>query len=137
MLSRFKPVLPVLKGDADIRFGLCAMGPVEDGDEITWMRVWLWQQEGKKVAACFGTSGKHPGAHPLAPTERLPFKGDKGWMIQTQLEPGSKQFSKGKPALAMAMAMVKHRDGSTGVEHWSQAVMVGKQELRADGYRRR
>ena len=108
------------------------MGPVADGDEITWMRVWLWQQDGKKLAACFGTSGKHPGAHPLAPTERLPFKSKKDWMIQTQLEPGSKQFSKGKPALAMAMAMVKHSDGSTGVEHWSQAVMVGKQELRAD-----
>ena len=55
-------------------------------------------------------------------------------MIQTQLEPGSKQFSKGKPALAMAM--VKHKDRSTDVEHWSQAVIVGKQELRADGYRR-
>jgi hypothetical protein len=33
--------------------------------------------------------------------------------------------------------MVKHKDGSTDVEQWSQAVMVGKQELRADGYRRR
>jgi hypothetical protein len=137
MLSKFKPVLPVLKGEAGERFGLCAMGPVADGDELTFLRVWLWQQDGKKLAVCFGTSGKHPGAHPLAPTERLPFRGKKGWMIQTQLEPGSKQFSKGKPALAMAMAMVKHKDGSTDVEHWSQAVMVGKQELRADGYRRR
>jgi hypothetical protein len=36
----------------------------------------------------------------------------------------------------MAMAMVKHSDGSTGVEQWSQAVTVGKQELRADGYKR-
>jgi hypothetical protein len=114
------------------------MGPVDaGGDEIVWMRVWLWQQDGKKVAACFGTSGEHPGAHPLAPTERLPFKPKKDWMIQTELEPGSKQFSKGKPALAMAMALVKHSDGSTGVEHWSQAVSVGKQELRADAYKRR
>lgn len=136
MVSRFKPVLPILKGDAAIRFGLCAMGEVEEGDEITWMRVWLWQLDGKKVAACFGTSGEHPGKHPLAPTERIPFKSKKKWMIQTQLEPRSKQFTKGKPALAMAMALVKHSDGSADVDHWSQAVMVGKQELRADGYRR-
>ena len=47
-------------------------------------------------------------------------------MIQTQLEPGSKQFSKGKPALVEAIAMVEHGDGSTGVEQWSQAVMVGE-----------
>jgi hypothetical protein len=93
-LDGAQPVtLPVLKGEAGERFGLCAMGPVADGDELTFLRVWLWQQDGKKLAVCFDTSGKHPGAHPLAPTERLPFKGKKGWMIQTQLEPGSKQFS--------------------------------------------
>jgi hypothetical protein len=137
MVSRFKAVLPILKSEAGQRFGLCAMGTVADGDELTWMRVWLWQQDGKKVAASFGTSGEHPGNHPLAPTERLPFKSRKGWMIQTELEPGSKQFSKGKPALAMAMALVKHSDGSTDVETWSQAVTVAKQELRPDRYRRR
>jgi hypothetical protein len=138
MVSRFKPVLPILKGNAGERLGLCAMGPVDPGgDEIIWMRVWLWQKDGKKVAACFGTSGEHPGSHPLAATEKLPFKPKKDWMIQTELEPHSKQFTKGKPALAMAMAMVKHADGSVGVEEWSQAVMVAKQELRADGYRRR
>ena len=97
MVSRFKPVLPVLKGDAGERFGLCAMGPVADGDEITWMRVWLWQQDGKKLAACFGTSGKHPGAHPLALTERLPFKSKKDWMIQTQLEPGRSSSRRESP----------------------------------------
>jgi hypothetical protein len=100
------------------------MGPVADGDQLTWMRVWIWQQDGAKIAASAGTSGEHLGAHAVAASEHLPFKAEKGWMIQTQLEPGSEQFTKGKPALAIAMALVKHADGSTGVDTWSQAVMV-------------
>ena len=103
------------------------MGPVADGDQLTWMRVWIWQQDGAKIAASAGTSGEHLGAHAVAASEHLPFKAEKGWMIQTKLEPGSEQFTAGKPALAMAMALVKHADGTTGIDHWSQAVMVGKQ----------
>jgi hypothetical protein len=45
-------------------------------------------------------------------------------MIQTQLEKDSDGFSAGKAALATAMAIVEHEDGSTKILHWSQAVMV-------------
>jgi hypothetical protein len=124
MVSKFDEVLPILKDKAGgARLGVCAMGPVADGDKLTWMRVWVWQQAGKRVAAASGTSGEHLGGR-TSSKEKLPFTDKKGWMIQTELEPGSQQFSAGKPALAMAMAMVKHADGSKGVEQWSQAVAI-------------
>lgn len=106
------------------------MGPVAEGAQLTWMRVWVWQQAGKKSAAASGTSGEHLGGHRPAARERLPFTKKKGWMIQTELEPGSSQFTAGKPAMATAMALVKHSDGSTEVDHWTQAVMVGKPPAR-------
>jgi hypothetical protein len=125
MYSKFEEELPILDGDADLRLGVCAMGPVAATDTITWMRVWVWQVAGKKVAASSGVSGAHPGAHRLGPTEELPFTAAKGWMVQTQLEPGSEQFSEGKPARAMAMALVTNDDGTEeDVLEWSQAVLV-------------
>jgi hypothetical protein len=113
------------------------MGEVAPDEELTWMRVWVWQHDKKKAVAATGTSGEHLGGHRVAPGERLPFTKKKGWMIQTQLEPGSKQFSAGKPALAMAMAIVKHSDGSTEVDQWSQAVTVGKRPAQRAGGRPR
>jgi hypothetical protein len=124
MLSKFEEVLPILEDEEGLRLGVCAMGPVAEGDELTWMRVWVWQQDGGKISASSGTSGAHLGAHPLAASERLPFTAEEGWMIQTELEPGAEQFSGGKPALAMAIALVNHPDGTKDVEQWSQAVSV-------------
>jgi hypothetical protein len=78
------------------------MGPVAPGDTLNWMRVWVWQQDGERVAASAGTSGEHLGGHDPSERERIPFTEDREWMIQTELEPGSEQFSDQKPALAMA-----------------------------------
>jgi hypothetical protein len=122
--SKFSDVLPILK-DQTAQVGVCAMGPVSKGAELTWMRVWVWQEDGSKVAASAGTSGEHLGGHSPEASEQLPFTADDGWMIQTKLEPGSEPFSRDKPALAMAMALVKHADGTRGIEHWSQAVSIG------------
>lgn len=103
------------------------MGPVAPGDKLLWMRVWVWQQDEGHLAASSGTSGVHLGGHGRDEKEDLPFLPDKGWMIQTELEKHSQQFVEGKPALAMAMAIVEHdRDNSRDVETWSQAVMVGR-----------
>jgi hypothetical protein len=100
------------------------MGPVAPGDTLTWMRVWVWQQDGDRLAVSAGTSGEHLGGHDPSEREQIPFTNAREWMIQTELEPGSDQFTEGEPALAMAMAMVE-RDGDRDVETWSQAVMVG------------
>ena len=127
MISKFREHLPILQGasaGSGRQLGVCAMGPVARGDTLTWMRVWVWQQDGTHLAASTGTSGEHLGGHDASDREELPFTDDKEWMIQTELEPGSDQFAEGKPALAMAMAIVEHGD-SREVETWSQAVMIG------------
>jgi hypothetical protein len=127
MVSKFRERLPILQGNAAVSgrpLGVCAMGPVDPGETITWMRVWVWQQIGNKLAVSAGTSGEHLGGHNPSPTEQLPFTSAREWMIQTELEPGADQFTNGQPALAMAMAIIE-RDGDRDVETWSQAVMLG------------
>lgn len=127
MVSKFRERLPILQGNSVASgrpLGVCAMGPVAPGDTLTWMRVWVWQQDGDRLAVSAGTSGAHLGGHDPSEREQIPFTNAREWMIQTELEPGSDQFTEGEPALAMAMAMVE-RDGDRDVETWSQAVMVG------------
>jgi hypothetical protein len=134
------PILPegpidrrILQMFPGVRLGVCAMGPVTDGDEVLASRVWVFQQEGQHVAAASGKAGEHLGGHPQEPVEDLPFRGrvkedeDEGrWMIQTQLEEHSDEFKAGVGALATAMALVKHKDGTKDVVHWSRAVMIGE-----------
>lgn len=112
--------------DHNLELSVCAMGPLDKGDEILAMRVWVWQVADGQVAASAGTAGVHLGGHPPAPSEVFPLKGTDTstlWMIQTQLEPHSPQFVNGKPALATGMALVR-REGGVELEHWSQAVTI-------------
>jgi hypothetical protein len=127
VVSKFRERLPILQGNSVASgrpLGVCAMGPVAPGETLTWMRVWVWQQDGDRLAVSAGTSGEHLGGHDPSEREQIPFTNAREWMIQTELEPGSDQFTEGEPALAMAMAIVE-RDGDRDVETWSQAVMVG------------
>lgn len=121
--SMFDDELPA-RGDrrpAGFRAGPCAMGPVADGDTITWMRVWVLQKDPSKMAEASGTSGDRVGSQ----EERPPYRGR--WMIRTELEPGSDAFSE-DDAIALAVAMVTHADGTRSTEHWSQAVSIVTRE---------
>jgi hypothetical protein len=100
------------------------MGPVAEDDQIDWMRVWVWQQDGPKRSWSSGLSGQHLGGHDESSKERLPFEPGSTWMIQTKLEPGSAQFTVGKPATAMALALVTHPDNTSDVQQWSQGVVI-------------
>lgn len=116
--------------DPNLELSVCAMGPLDKGDEILAMRVWVWQVANGEVRASAGTAGVHLGGHPLAPSEVFPLMGtdtSNMWMIQTQLEPHSPQFVNGKPALATGMALVRRASG-VELEHWSQAVMIEPHE---------
>jgi hypothetical protein len=65
MYSRFNETLHLLSGkpiDPDDTLSVCAMGPVAEDDQIDWMRVWVWQQDGEKRAWSTGLSGQHLGA---------------------------------------------------------------------------
>jgi hypothetical protein len=127
MLSRFDEELPLMTGRGTkrgVRLSVCAMGPVAKGDKLDSMEVWVWQQHEDGVALSTGKAGEHLGGPKKSPREKLPFSAEKGWMIQTALAKGSKQFVKGKPALAMAIAMVTRKNGEKDVEHWMQGVSI-------------
>jgi hypothetical protein len=111
--------------DPDLELSVCAMGPLEEGDRLLAMRVWVWQVADGQVAASSGTGGVHLGGHQPVASEAFPLSGADSdtWMIQTQLEPHSPQFVPDKPALATGMALVERATG-IDIEHWSQAVMV-------------
>ena len=125
MVSKFFEVLPLLV-DGSNQVGVCAMGPIGDGDTLIWMRVWVWQQDGDDVAASAGNAGDHvPGAHALSADQMPPFVHSqdpkKKWMVQTKLEPESADFNVEKPALVQAMALVEN-GGDRSIVQWGQAV---------------
>ena len=125
MLSKFFEVQPLLM-DGSNQVGVCAMGPVGDGDTLIWMRVWVWQQDGDDVAASAGNAGDHvPGAHSLSAAQTPPFihPQDERWMVQTKLEPESANFNAEKPALVQAMALVQN-GGDRSIVQWGQAVAL-------------
>jgi hypothetical protein len=122
--SKFFEVLPLLM-DGSKQVGVCAMGPIGNGDNIVWIRSWVWQQDGDNIAASAGNAGEHvPGAHPLKPQQQPPFAAPKPlWMVQTKLEPLSADFSIEKPALVQAFALVEN-DGTQDIIQWSQSVAL-------------
>lgn len=129
MVSKFFEVLPLLVDGSD-QVGVCAMGPIGDGDTLIWMRVWVWQQDGENVAASAGNAGEHvAGAHALSADQQPPFAQPRErWMVQTKLEPESVDFNIEKPALVQAMALVEN-GGDRSIVQWGQAVA-----LRAPGH---
>jgi hypothetical protein len=122
--SKFFEVLPLLN-DGSTQVGVCAMGPIGSGDNIIWIRAWVWQQDGDNIAASAGNAGEHvPGAHPLKPPQQPPFAAPKPlWMVQTKLEPLSADFTIDKPALVQAFALVEN-GGDQDIVQWSQAVAL-------------
>jgi hypothetical protein len=124
MVSKFFEVLPLLV-DGSNQVGVCAMGPVGDGDSLIWMRVWVWQQDGDDLAASAGNAGEHvAGAHPLSAEQMPPFAHpQERWMVQTKLEPESADFNVEKPVLVQAMALVEN-GGDRSIVQWGQAVAL-------------
>jgi hypothetical protein len=126
MLSRFDEALPLMTGrgtKSGVRMSVCAMGPVAKEDKLESMEVWVWQQRDDGIALSTGRAGVHLGGR-RSPREKLPFGSAKGWMVQTALAKGSKQFEKGRPAAAMAIAVVTRKDGTKDIEHWAQGVRI-------------
>jgi hypothetical protein len=123
---RFADTQPLMKGAGDdpkVKLSVCTMGPVGAGEKVHWMEVWVWQQRDDGFAVSSGRGGEHLGGK-KSPREALPFKPGKGWMIQTALAKGSKQFKVGKPALVMGIARVTRANGEQDVQHWTQGVTI-------------
>jgi hypothetical protein len=118
MVSKFDPELPARSNRSPVRGlrpGPCAMGPVGTGETLTSMHVWLFQITDDGMAVASGDL-----------REDQPEKGSRKrrWRVRTGLDPSSVEFSTDKPAAAMAMALVEHKDGTKDVQHWSQAVTI-------------
>jgi hypothetical protein len=72
-----------------------AKGPIASGDVFKWVQVWVYQNPGEGPgAAATGRSGYEP-------TDIR-----NNWQVDTFLVKGSDQFSPGKPAMAMALALI-------------------------------
>jgi hypothetical protein len=93
--------------------GPCAMGPTK-GEKLLSMHVWVFQHLDSGLALAAGDTREQP-EFTTDPEPR--------WRVRTTLDPESQEFSLGKPAVGVAIALVS-RDGRTDVQQWSQAVMI-------------
>lgn len=123
--SRFFEDLPLLEDHQDKQVGICLMGPIGEGDNIVWMSGWAWQEDGGKLAASTGDSGKQvKGAHKLGQDDKPPFKAPKPqWMVQTGFRKGSADFNPKKPVLVQVIALVE-LGGQRAIVQWGQAVRI-------------
>src|SRR6185503_5230408 len=123
--SRFFEDLPLLEDHQDKQVGICLMGPIGEGDNIVWMSGWAWQEDGGKLAASTGDSGKQvKGAHKLGKNDKPPFKAPKPqWMVQTGFRKGSADYNPKKPVLVQVIALVE-LGGQRAIVQWGQAVRI-------------
>jgi hypothetical protein len=118
-MLRFDPILAVRSrfseqelAAAALRAGPCAMGPVPDGEAPTSLHVWVFQHVAGGLALASGDTRKDP-IFETAPAPR--------WKVRTLLDPSSKEFEVGQPAVAMALAVLGNGED---VLQWSQAVTI-------------
>jgi hypothetical protein len=107
---------PEFEDATGVRHGPCATGVVAPGASLTSIHVLLVQDADGRVATATGTSER------LFRKDRPPER--ERWVVNTELEKGSDQFAVGKPAMAEGIAIVKHEDGRTEIERWSEAVSI-------------
>jgi hypothetical protein len=112
MLSR-ESKFPAAEAPPAGMAGPCAMGPAK-GEDLLSMHVWVFQNLDSGLALATGDKREQPVFTEI-PEPR--------WKVRTVLDPQSEPFAVGKPALAVAIALVR-RDGTTDVHEWSQAVDI-------------
>jgi hypothetical protein len=93
--------------------GPCAMGPT-DGESLISMHVWVFQHLDSGVALASGDAREQP---------QFTTDPEPRWRVRTTLDPGSRNFAVGKPAVAVAIALVR-RGETTDLQEWSQAVDI-------------
>jgi hypothetical protein len=118
-MLRFDPILAVRSrfseqelAAAALRAGPCGMGPVPAGEAPTSMHVWVFQHVSGGLALASGDTRKDP----IFETDPEPR-----WKVRTLLDPHSKEFEVGQPAVAMAIAVLGNGED---VLQWSQAVTI-------------
>ena len=92
--------------------GPFAKGPVPSGDKLVWVYVWIIQNgPGNHAAAAYGETPH--GANPSIGT----------WESKTHMAYKSSKFDPKRPALATAMALVRHGNRRE-IDWWTEAIML-------------
>ena len=96
----------------DTRPSPLAKGPIDPGDVIKWMAVWVYQDQ----AAAAGKSGYDQDIQ-------------NDWAVDTFLVKGSDDFSTEECALAMALALIWRGGNEEQREFywWMEAVKIAEQ----------
>jgi hypothetical protein len=92
-----------------------ARGQVGEGEEFSWVQVWIIQNgPDQRTAAAYGES------------KDTTFTGT--WDVETEMADVSESFTPGRPAEGVAMARVVYPNGETKVEWWTDPVMIDAPE---------
>jgi hypothetical protein len=95
--------------------GPLAKGPVGEGEEFSWIQVWITQNGPEnRAAAAYGES------------EDKTFTDS--WDVETEMADVSDSFTPGRPAEGVAMARVVYPNGDVKVEWWTDPVVIDPPE---------
>jgi hypothetical protein len=115
--------------------GPVARGPMESGDKIHWIYVWIIQNRENMrgrtwAAAAYGQypEEEHSESSQKRSNVGTPQEG-KSWKVATEMAHPGDEFAEG-PAIATSMALVEREDESREVYWWTEAVVLKKPQAR-------
>jgi hypothetical protein len=102
-----------------------AGGPVEPGERLRWVYVWIFQNgeddDGTWAAAADGES---PEEGPAVGEWQAATATDHQWTVETEMMHDSDAFRTDRAATATALALVDRKDGSTDAYWWTESVLL-------------
>jgi hypothetical protein len=119
---------PVLKLPNKTKFpgrGPDAGGPVEPGEKLRWVYVWIFQNgESGKTTWAAAADGESPEDGPAMAAWEAATGTKNKWTVQTEMIHGSDDFRADRAATATALALVDRKDGTSDVYWWTEAVLL-------------
>jgi hypothetical protein len=119
---------PVLKLPEKKKYpgrGPDAGGPVEPGEGLRWVYVWIFQngERGNKTWRA-AADGESPEDGQAKKDWQAATRKNNKWSVQTEMIHDSNDFETDRAATATALALVDRRDGTSDVYWWTEAVLL-------------
>jgi hypothetical protein len=109
--------------------GPVARGPMELGDKMHWVYVWIIQngddmQGHTWAAAAYGEhpEEEHSESSEASSNESPPLEGE-SWEVPTEMAHPGDNFEEG-PAIATSMALVERKEGCWEFYWWTEAFLI-------------
>jgi hypothetical protein len=104
-----------------------AGGPVEPGEKLQWVYVWIFQngEDGDEAWAA-AADGESPEEDEPKKAWEAATKKNHRWNVETEMIHGSDDFRPERAATATALALVDRKDGSSDVYWWTEAVLLNR-----------